>query len=1039
MMISNNVAVNDDPATIDHNSFSSQMSCAFSSEMVNPWSRSKNVHQEYGSPFLKRLDNEDDPEFGGRLHSAYELRGNPLEPYMRTAQFEQDARDAIRCCMRGEGVLDPIAQAVFFTPRHVMPVADGLGTLTGSWLEKITNNVALYGQLLANPQPVKRGKDAEPSAFDLPAALIRDVLSHFDSQAARVVVGALDIVKCVDDGLDPENRDLERYFWRNDDGVYVELTDTQLSKLLHAIRTGISDRAINAAIALIKESAHKIDCLDAQRYVAIDNGRKLIDLEESTPGHVVIVPCPDDVMPTNSLPFDYDEDVFSEDAEKFFDGVANHDPATRALMEEAFGTALTSRFIPMVFLCGDVLDSRGAEAANGKSKMMSIVQDVVGVKNTSQVPLREFSKPFTKVALRGKTANFDYDASSDIISRDAISEGKKLSGGDLIFSDKKYDAPVVFKGTVTQFIASNTLPRIAQSDMNGSIDRRFVFVPFLNHFVEGSPDWDPTLADRVKDSSEAKAYVFKRLVHGLLRLIANGGAYTETDFSHRLKSSLREENDSVARWLSEDDLCLTRAMVINEQGVPGLDRLVRDDDRTGERNAWMLTRFNPDPRDGSIRCNLISAWYIVYRTWCRANGVKELKQSQFTKSMKKYLGLDSDYNASWTLLGDDGKLQRRGGRCFTSNPDYKSYASGLDLPRGDAIGIDVDDNAAELVEYAYNEGYDIAAETDAVSKVLRRNIGYDHSTTLVNGFSGVKQKWPRFSEPVLLLPELVGREEGYAGADTLRSYRDGLAAFRDFVSSDHHGLDVGVYDFEFTPTFVARLRECVGYRMATMMGANPAMECALRAVMDTPTLLATEYVRSGDPLVRGRYLELLKESLDWLVGRYDEVLAGDLSEFEAHGRDYLCASVTGVGRVLSLIGVMSSDGEPEKHDSYFGGVRHVTGHEDVMSEDIPDECLAGCTIDDLFDKVSDDVPVDTSDGDGAEGGDVGQNNEHVGHDDDPDGPDDDPDGPDGGGAPLADVGDAPDAVSDVSGADSSTDDVGTDCGSGNGEGKEACA
>lgn len=116
----------------------------------------------------------------------------------------------------------------------------------------------------------------------------------------------------------------------------------------------------------------------------------------------------------------------------------------------------------------------------GKSMTIRLLQQMLGVENTHSQRLSAIGSRFAAGSFVGKRFVFDPDAASDSLNIESTEFLKKLTGGDVIPSERKGRDPVNIKVSFTFAIACNAIPQMPTDDDIGSIGKRAIFFYFKN-------------------------------------------------------------------------------------------------------------------------------------------------------------------------------------------------------------------------------------------------------------------------------------------------------------------------------------------------------------------------------------------------------------------------------------------------------------------------------------------------------------------------------------------------------------------------------
>lgn len=250
-----------------------------------------------------------------------------------------------------------------------------------------------------------------------------------------------------------------------------------------------------------------------------------------------------DVVITNQIPWDYNPAAHSEIAAKTLDKMACQDPEIRQLLEECIGYCFYRRneLSVSMFLTG--------EKANGKSTFLQMLQDVLGVQNTSNLGLDELDERFAPVTMFGKLANIGDDISDDFLYGRSIAHFKKIVSGNMIKAENKGVDMFFYKPFVKLIFSANQIPRM--KDRTGAVLRRMVIIPFNATFSKTDPDYDPYIAWKLKDAAVME-YLVKIGVDGLKRILENH-SFTQSKKVDAEIKEYTEYNNPILLFLAETE------------------------------------------------------------------------------------------------------------------------------------------------------------------------------------------------------------------------------------------------------------------------------------------------------------------------------------------------------------------------------------------------------------------------------------------------------------------------------------------------------
>ncbi len=170
---------------------------------------------------------------------------------------------------------------------------------------------------------------------------------------------------------------------------------------------------------------------------------------------------------------------------------------------------------------------------SGKTTLQSIIMELIGKRNISEISLQRLSQRFGTHGMQFKILNMCGELSDRIIiETDQI---KLLIGGDkYIHAEPKGRDFYIFRNTVKLLFASNFIPRVLNIDDDAFFDR-FILINFPNSFKK-NPDFVETI---IGDEEELRGIIYESVM-GFKRLRERGNFRKEivehTNFTWKYKS-----------------------------------------------------------------------------------------------------------------------------------------------------------------------------------------------------------------------------------------------------------------------------------------------------------------------------------------------------------------------------------------------------------------------------------------------------------------------------------------------------------------------
>lgn len=242
---------------------------------------------------------------------------------------------------------------------------------------------------------------------------------------------------------------------------------------------------------------------------------------------------------TNKIPWDYNPNAYSEDADGVLNRIACNDAEIRSLLEEAIGYCFYRRneLRKSFILTGD--------KANGKSTFLAMIQNLLGEANIAALDLKELGDRFKTAELFGKLANIGDDIGDEFIGNAAVF--KKLVTGDRVSAERKGQNPFEFNNYSKFLFSANNIPRI--KDKTGAVLDRLIIIPFNARFSKDDPNFDPYIKYKLQ-APEVMEYLIVLGLQGLNRVLTNDG-FTKSAAVQQEMDDYEETNNPILSFFRE--------------------------------------------------------------------------------------------------------------------------------------------------------------------------------------------------------------------------------------------------------------------------------------------------------------------------------------------------------------------------------------------------------------------------------------------------------------------------------------------------------
>lgn len=218
----------------------------------------------------------------------------------------------------------------------------------------------------------------------------------------------------------------------------------------------------NLETALIDQIKRRIKVYDAKEFnqiaLTLENGAfnySTFQIEPTSPLHLSTVKSYIKYDPYAQAP------VFHKSLHEWFD-----DKDDIAFVQEWFGYVLSNTFKANAFL---LVYSQGGE---GKSTLFGLLEQLVGVANTTAIPLSNFNRDFGLEPLLNKKLNLATESSNTEFSTDKL---KAITAGEKITINRKNLKEIETHVPVKLTFLMNELPVI--KDKSHGLQRRIIILP----------------------------------------------------------------------------------------------------------------------------------------------------------------------------------------------------------------------------------------------------------------------------------------------------------------------------------------------------------------------------------------------------------------------------------------------------------------------------------------------------------------------------------------------------------------------------------
>lgn len=246
----------------------------------------------------------------------------------------------------------------------------------------------------------------------------------------------------------------------------------------------------------------------------------------------------------------------------FLNWAFEHDKSQVDLIQEIIGAII---FGQLNYTYQKAVLLRGS-GSNGKGVVMSLLKALIPAQYISEVEPRMFSNPLYVAMLASKLVNVIGELDKNRFARS--SDFKKIVDSSDLVGKPLYHAPYKFPSIASHIFSSN-YPLVTNDDSPG-MKRRWLYLDFKNTIHDG--DKIPHLGKMlVQDEGDR---ILRWATEGLLRLVSNNGAFTQTKSSIKMQKETFGSADSVNSFLADTDIIVEDANGLTSR--PNLYNIYRE-------------------------------------------------------------------------------------------------------------------------------------------------------------------------------------------------------------------------------------------------------------------------------------------------------------------------------------------------------------------------------------------------------------------------------------------------------------------------------
>ncbi len=332
-------------------------------------------------------------------------------------------------------------------------------------------------------------------------------------------------------------------FWKWDPkGVWRQVDDREIKAVIHdvirASNTDVTKNTVDGIVDLIKTELFKdvANLFNRQSGTFINTANCTLVCNKGT--WEARPPRREDYI-TVQIPVAYDPDAkcprFMQFLDEIFEG--DEDKASKKYcVLEAIGYSLTTgtEYEKFMLLIGS--------GANGKSVLLSVLEELVGPDLVSAVQPNRFDNQFQRAHLAGKLVNIVTEISEGAEIADA--QLKAIVSGELTTAEHKLKPPFDFRPYSTCWFGTNHMPHTR--DFSDALFRRAIILKFNNKFSDGK--CDPHLKEKLRQELPG---ILNSALEGYESLCVFGG-FTPPKESTDAAKEWRLESDQVAQFVADE-------------------------------------------------------------------------------------------------------------------------------------------------------------------------------------------------------------------------------------------------------------------------------------------------------------------------------------------------------------------------------------------------------------------------------------------------------------------------------------------------------
>lgn len=328
----------------------------------------------------------------------------------------------------------------------------------------------------------------------------------------------------------------ELYSYNNETGIYEPNGDTVVRSVTEStLESFYSQNEANEILHRITSGSYRdrraFGADERDPKVCLNNGVLSLpdgEFTDHSPDHLFL----------QHAPVDWDPEADCPNFDAFLDEILESDE-DKQLIYEMLGYCLYPGypFAKSLFMYGD--------GSNGKSTLLDVFERILGVENVSSRGLVELEENRFAVAdLYRSYANICGDLPDKAVEHTGTF--KKLTGGDLVTGEEKFNDPYSFRNTAKLIFSANDPPNI--SDESNAMYRRLLLLNFPTEFTDpGKPGPDKREQSELLAeiaSPEELSGILNRAVDALVGVFDRGG-FGQSDSTEDVREQYKRASNPV--------------------------------------------------------------------------------------------------------------------------------------------------------------------------------------------------------------------------------------------------------------------------------------------------------------------------------------------------------------------------------------------------------------------------------------------------------------------------------------------------------------